>query len=234
MKERPEKTRAGALVLAATGALVSAFSAGMLVGRGVPSPRAPGAATSPEPVADPGVIRELQICQQEMAMPSTAQAAPPKAAAPPEAAGQDIPTTKATLEELEAERKRCRKSEILVNAEVCVAAARQFSALMALPKDGVMCGPKSRAADLIEQNFESCAAFGDNSADVRSDDLTKEESSLIADAIRIHQTLTEDELLRRLKEFVWTCTETPPQYPPGVNLNPRPRRGRDERTPQKP
>jgi hypothetical protein len=232
MKERPKKTRAGALVLAAAGALVSAFSTGVLVGRGMPSPRAPGAATSPEPVADPGVIRELHVCQQEVAALPTAQAAPPKAAAPPEEARQDIPTPKATLEELEAERKRCRKSEILVDAEVCVAAARHFNALMALPKDGVMCGPKSRAADLIEQNFESCAAFGDNSARFRSDDLTKEESSLIADATRIHQTLTEDELLRRLKEFVWTCTETPPQYPPGVNSNLRPKRGNDERTPQ--
>jgi hypothetical protein len=105
---------------------------------------------------------------------------------------------------------------------------------MALPKDGLICGPKSRAADLIEDNFESCAAFSDNSTDLRSDDLTKEESSLIADAIRVHQTLTEDELLRRLKEFVFTCTETPPQYPPGVDLNRRPKRGNDERTPQEP
>jgi hypothetical protein len=222
MKERPKKTRAGALVLVAVGALIPAFGAGVLVGRGMPDPSPPGAATSPEPVADPGVIRELNACQQEVAMLPTARAAPSKAEAPPEEAKQDVPKTKATLEELEAERKRCRKSEILVNAEVCVAAARHFNALMALPKDGVLCGPKSRAADLIEQDFESCAAFGDDSARLRSDDLTKEESSIIADAIRVHQTLTEDELLRRLKEFVWTCTEAPPQYPPGAKLGPPP------------
>jgi hypothetical protein len=231
VEESPKKTRSGALVLAAAGALVLAFGAGVLVGRG-PEQRAPAAVTSPEPVADPGVIRELNVCQERVAALRTAQAAPLTDAAPPEGARQDVPTTSATLEDLDVERKRCRKSQILVNAEVCVAAARQFNALIALPKDGLYCGPKSRAADLIEDNFESCAAFGDNSTDLRSDDLTKEESSLIADAIRVHQTLTEDELLRRLKEFVFTCTETPPQYPPGWNG--KRKRGNDERTPQEP
>ncbi|WP_437279486.1 hypothetical protein WME90_02720 [Sorangium sp. So ce375] len=120
------------------------------------------------------------------------------------------------------ELKRCRKSEILVNAEVCSAAARQFSALMALPKDGLMCGPKSRSADLIEQNFESCAALSDIPADFRSGDLTKEESSLVAEAIRVRETLTEDELLRSLKEFVWTCTETPPKLPSMMKQAPNP------------
>jgi hypothetical protein len=192
----------------------------------MPEQRAPGAETSPEPVADPGVIRELNVCQEKVAALRTAQAE----AAPSEEARQGVPETKATLEALEVERKRCKKSQILVYAEVCVAAARQFNALMALPKDGLYCGPKSSSADLIEDNFESCTAFGDSSTDLRSDDLTKEESSLIAEAIRVHQTLTEDELLRRLKEFVFTCTETPPQYPPG--WNPRRKRGNDERTPQ--
>lgn len=120
------------------------------------------------------------------------------------------------------ELKRCRKSEILVNAEVCSAAARQLSALMALPKDGLMCGPKSRSADLIEKNFESCAVLSEIPADFRSDDLTKEESSLVAEAIRVRETLTEDELLRSLKEFVWTCTETPPKLPPMLKQAPKP------------
>ncbi|MRG96119.1 hypothetical protein GF068_29980 [Polyangium spumosum] len=105
----------------------------------------------------------------------------------------------------------------MTSAEVCVAAARQFHVLLALPKDGLMCGPKSRAADLVEENFERCAMFADVPPDYRADDLTKEQSSLIAEAVRIHRTLTEDELLRRLKEFVFTCTETPPKYPPGVD-----------------
>jgi len=227
MKESAKKTRSGALVLAAAGALIPAFGAGVLVGRGMPEQSAPDSATSPEPVADPGVLRDLDVCQEKVAALRTPQAD----AAPPEEARQDVPTTKATLEELEVERKRCRKSRLLVNAEVCVAAVRQFNALMALPKDGMLCGPKSRAADLIEENFESCAVFGDTSEDGSGGDLTKEESSLLADAIRVHQRLTEDELLRRLKEFVSTCTETPPQYPPGVDLNQRPKRGRDERTP---
>jgi hypothetical protein len=234
VEESPTKTRSGVFVLAVAGALVPAFGAGVLVGRGMPEQRAPAAATSPEPVADPGVIRELNVCQEKVAALRTARAAPLTDAAPPEEARQDVPTTRATLEELEVERKRCRKSQLLVNAEVCVAAARQFNALMALPKDGLLCGPKSRAADLIEENFESCAVFGNTSADGSGDDLTKEQSSLISDAIRVHQTLTEDELLRRLKDFVFTCTETPPQYPPGVDLNRRPRRGRDEPAPREP
>ncbi|WP_044963775.1 hypothetical protein [Sorangium cellulosum] len=85
-----------------------------------------------------------------------------------------------------------------------------------------MCGPKSRAADLIEQNFDSCAALSHIPADFRSGDLTKEESSLVAEAIRVREELTEEELLRSLKEFVWTCTETPPKLPPMMKQAPEP------------
>lgn len=236
MAEIPKRTRLGVFVLAGAGALALVFGAGVLVGRAIPERSAPEAETSPDPVADPELLGKLQVCRQKAVAlaDDMAQAAPPKEAVLAKDAGQEIPATKATVEELEVERKRCRKSELLINAEVCVAAARQFNALTALPQDGLVCGPKSRSADLVEVNFESCAVFGGNQADIGSDDFTKEESSLIADAIRVHQTLTEDELLRRLKDFVSACTETRPQYPPGVNRDRRPKGRRDERTPQKP
>lgn len=130
-----------------------------------------------------------------------------------------------TVDGLEAELRRCTRSELVVSAEVCGAAARQFEALMALPKDGQLCGPKSRAADLVEENFERCAAIADLHAKVRPDDLTKEQASVIAEAIRIHKTLSEEELLRRLKEFVYTCTEVTPKRPPGLREGPPKRSG---------
>jgi hypothetical protein len=148
-----------------------------------------------------------------VATPATADASPGDA----ERIVAQAPTT---VEGLEAELRRCTKSELVVDAEVCSAAARQFEALMALPKDGQSCGPKSRAADLVEENFERCAAVAEIAAGVRPDDLTKEQASVIAEAMRIHQTLTEKELLRQLKEFVYTCTDVTPERPPGLRTGP--------------
>ncbi|WP_437644541.1 hypothetical protein [Sorangium sp. So ce362] len=225
MTESAKKTGHAIRVLAATVLLVPAFGSGVLVGRSILDRRPPAEEKRAEPASDPRKRidrRELAACQEKLAGHSEPQATASAADAPPGEGQQDAPEKAATVEELEVELKRCRKSEILVNAEVCSAAARQFSALMALPKDGLMCGPKSRSADLIEQNFESCAALSDIPADFRSGDLTKEESSLVAEAIRVRQTLTEDELLRSLKEFVWTCTETPPKLPPMMKQAPKP------------
>jgi len=161
------------------------------------------------------VRKDLSACQDKLARRLKGQRTLADGGDAPEGG---VVETAVTVEGLEGELRACRKSGVLVNAEVCVAAKRQFDALMAVPHDGLMCGPKSRAADIIEDNFESCAVFGDNSVDVRSKDLTKDEAKMIAEAIRIHQTLTEEEFLRRLKEFVFTCTDVPkktePENPP--------------------
>ncbi|WP_437328901.1 hypothetical protein [Sorangium sp. So ce381] len=225
MTENGKKTGHAIRVLAATLLLVPAFGSGVLVGRSLLDQRTPAKEKRAEPASDPWMPidrRELAACREELAARSEPRTTASAAEAPPGEERQDTPGRVATVDELEAELKRCKKSEILVNAEVCSAAARQFNALMALPKDGLMCGPKSRSADLIEKNFESCAALSDIPADFRSDDLTKEESSLVAEALRVRRTLTEDELLRSLKEFVWTCTETPPKLPPMPKQAPKP------------
>lgn len=225
MTESAKKTGHALRVLAATVLLVPAFGSGVLVGRSLLDRRPPAKEKGAEPTSDPWMRIDrsaLAACREELAARSAPRATASAVDAPPGEGRQDTPERAATVEELEVELKRCRKSEILVNAEVCSAAARQLSALMALPKDGLMCGPKSRSADLIEKNFESCAVLSEIPADFRSDDLTKEESSLVAEAIRVRETLTEDELLRSLKEFVWTCTETPPKLPPMLKQAPKP------------
>jgi hypothetical protein len=224
MTENATKTGHAVRVLAATVLLVPAFGSGVLVGRSLLDRRPPAKEKSAEPASDLWIRMdrgELAACRERLGARPEPRATASAAEAPPGEGRQDAPARAATVDELEVELKRCRKSEILVNAEVCSAAARQFSALMALPKDGLMCGPKSRSADLIEQNFDSCAALSDIPADFRSGDLTKEESSLVAEAIRVRETLTEDELLRSLKEFVWTCTETPPKLPPMMKQAPK-------------
>jgi hypothetical protein len=183
---------------------------------------------------DPSLRRELSACQEKLAERTKARATSSDAAAAPDGAQQDASERPATVEALEGELKSCKKSRRLVNAEVCSAAAGQFDALLALPKDGLLCGPKSRAADLIERNFEHCDDFADSAAGGISEDLTKEEASLMAEAIRVQRAYPDQEVRRRLKEFVFTCTETPPKYPPGVNSSRRLERGTDERTPPKP
>jgi hypothetical protein len=225
MTENAKKASHAIRVLAATVLLVSAFGSGVLVGRAILDRRPPATEKRAASTSEPWMRtdrRALAACQEKLAARSEPQATASAADAPPGEGQQDAPEKAATVEELEVKLKRCRKSEILVKAEVCSAAARQFSTLMALPRDGLMCGPKSRAADLIENNFESCGALSEILVDSRLNDLTKEESSLVAEAIRVRQTLTEDELLRRLKEFVWTCTETPPKPPPMLKQAPKP------------
>jgi hypothetical protein len=216
MPERPKTTLPAARLLLAAALFVPAFVGGVLAGRSLG--RKPAAAeTKPAPrPADRFELAELSTCQEKLAARLQARAAPSAADAAPGEPAADASPAPVTVEQLEAEHKRCRKSEVLVDAEVCVAGRHQFDALMASAKNGWGCGPKSRVADLIEENFERCATFADAPADVLSDDLTKEQSSRIAEAIRIHKTLTEDELLGRLKEFVFTCTETTPIRPPGL------------------
>lgn len=220
-----EKPRHSVPLIAAADLLVPVFGAGIFAGRSIPerSPSADGEKPAERP-ADRATQAELSACQKKLAVHSQGGATPSDAAAPPEDANRDAAERPATVEALEGKLSQCKRRDLMTSAEVCVAAARQFHALLALPKDGLMCGPKSRAADLVEENFERCAVFADIPPDYRADELTKEQSSLVAEAIRIHRTLTEDELLRRLKEFVLTCTETPPKYPPGVDRsNPRKR-----------
>ncbi|WP_438035829.1 hypothetical protein [Sorangium sp. So ce204] len=200
MTENAKKTGYAIRVLGATLLLVPAFGSGVLVGRSLLDRRTPAKERRAEPTSDPWMRRDrraLATCREELAARSAPRAAASAAEAPPGEERQSTPEREATVDELETELKRCRKSEILVAAEVCRAAVRQFKALMALPKDGLMCGPKSRSADLIERNFESCAALSEIPADFRSDELTKEEASLVAEAIRVRETLTEDELRRR-------------------------------------
>jgi hypothetical protein len=235
MTESAKKTRLTVPLVATAVLLVPTFVAGVLTGRSILGRRSPANEESAEPASNPRVQRarrELAACQEKRAARSEPRATPSAADAPSGEANHEAARARATAPELEGELKRCKKSEILVSAEVCSAAVREFNALMALPKDGRICGPKSRAADLIEDDYASCAAFVDVPADVRSDDLTKEESSLIADAVRVHQTLTEDELRRRLKEFVFTCTEVPPKRPPGLEQELNRWRKSRERRPQ--
>jgi uncharacterized membrane protein len=227
MTESAKKTRLTVPLVATAVLLVPTFVAGVLTGRSILGRRSPANEERAEPASNPRVQRarrELAACQEKRAARSEPRATPSATDAPSGEANHEAAEPKATAPELERELKRCKKSEILVSAEVCSAAAREFTALMASPQNGWICGPKSRAADLIEDDYASCAAFAAIPADVRSDDFTKEESSLIAEAVRVHQTLTEDELLRRLKEFVFTCTEVPPTRPPGFTQAPNQRR----------
>jgi hypothetical protein len=189
--------------IAAAVLLVPAFGAGVVIGGG--TGKRPMDVGAVEMGVDPRLQGEVLACQQKLATPPGARAR--SAGAAGEADG-GAPETAADVEALEKELKACRKSEVLVSAEVCSAAVRQFNALMALPNDGKLCGPKSRAADLIEENFERCAALAGIPADWNADSFTKEESRQIAEAIRVRETITEGELLRRLKEFVSTCTDT--------------------------
>ena len=218
MTEGSKKPRPPVPLIAAAALFVPVFGAGIYAGRSIPERSPSAAAEKPAgPPADRTTQVELSACQEKLAARSKARATPSDASAPPEETNEDAAEAPATIDALEGELSQCKGRGLLTSAEVCVAAARQFHALLALPKDGLMCGPKSRAADLVEENFERCAVFADVPPDYRADELTKEQSSLVAEAVRIHRTLTEDELLRRLKEFVFTCTETPPKYPPGVD-----------------
>jgi hypothetical protein len=201
------------------------------VGRSMPEQRPPTSGASERARSDYWMWKDRQdlaACQEKLAAQTAAAAIASNAGASVQAVNEDAGRAPATVEELETERKRCLKSEILTSAEICSAAGRQFEALMALPQDGQQCGPKSRAADLVEEDFERCAAFADMPTEVRAEDLTKEQASVIAEAIRVHRTLSEDELLRRLKEFVYTCTDVTPERPPGLR-DPR----KDRRDPSK-
>jgi hypothetical protein len=210
MKERPKKTRAGALVLVAVGALIPAFGAGVLVGRGMPSPRAPGAATSPEPVADPGVIRELQICQQELAMPPTAQLALPKAAAPPEEARRDAPATAAEVKALERDVKECEKGVVLAHAEVCGAVGHQLELMDKLTTlNRISCYSKAKVGAYIKENFKNCAALGD--APPNLDNLTKEEADKVAQALNVYKTIDEARIDEHIKKIYRACIEKFPE-----------------------
>ncbi len=219
MKGRPE--RAGfAIRIAAAILLAAVFGAGIWVGRTALGPKAPPEETPSVSNADPRTRTargELEACREKLSARSQGRRGLSDAGAASEDAGRGAEEAPVTLEALEAERSRCKKSERLVSAEVCVAAARQYRALLSLPKDGLMCGPKSRAADLIEDNFAYCDALSDIPADEGAGALTKEEASLLEEARRVRETYPEDEVLRRLKEFVFTCTETPPKVPPGVD-----------------
>lgn len=117
---------------------------------------------------------DLDSCRDRLAVEAAAAAIGSTAGVTGEPLRGDAGGVPATIEELEAERNRCRKSEMVTSAEVCVAAGRQFEALMALPKDGQSCGPKSRAADLVEEDFEHCDVFADPPTAVALNDLTTE------------------------------------------------------------
>lgn len=214
-----KRTRCRVPLIAAAVLFVPAVGAGVFVGRKIPE-RRPAAITTSVGTGTSHWQRQdrttLDSCQEKLAALTKPRATVANADASPGEAERDAAQPPATIEGLNAELRRCTKSEIVTSAEVCVAAARQFEALMALPKDGLRCGRKSRAADLIEENFERCGAFADMQADVRPDDLTKEQASVIAEATRVRKTLTEEELLRRLKEFVYTCTGVTPMLPPGL------------------
>jgi hypothetical protein len=232
MTESAKRARLPIPFLAAAVLLVPAFGAGVFAGRSIPErqPKATGAGSG----SDPSVRsdrEDLASCQEKLAALPEAGATPSTTGGPAQEESADAGRALATVEELEAERKRCKKSTRLVNAEVCVAAARQFEALMALPKDGLTCGPKSRAADLIEENFESCDDFVGPPAG-GSEDLTKEEAALVAEATRVERAYPPEKVRARLKDFVWTCTETPPKYPPGLDLNKRPKRRETDGTDQ--
>ncbi|WP_136922679.1 hypothetical protein [Polyangium aurulentum] len=220
-------------ILAAAVLFVPAVGAGVFVGRSIPERRPPATETGTGSRSNPLRFerRELADCQEKLAAPPEALAAPSTTGAPAEDGGRDAGRAPSTVEELGAELGRCKKSTRLVNAEVCIAAARQFDALMALPKNGLACGPKSRAGDLIEENFERCDDFVDPPAG-GSEDLTKEEAALVAEATRVERAYPAEEVRRRLKEFVFTCTEMPPQYPPGLDWSKRPKRRETDGTPQ--
>jgi len=218
MTEGAKKPRRPVPLIAAAVLSVLVFGAGIFAGRSIPERSPSAAAKNPaERPADRATQAELSACHEKLAARLRARATPSDAAAPPDEANRDAGERPATVETLEGDLSQCKRRSLLTSAEVCVAAERQFHVLMALPEDGVMCGPKSRAADLVEDNFESCAEFADIPPGHRADELTKEQASLVEEAIRIQRTLTEDELLRRLKEFVFTCTEGSPKYPPGVD-----------------
>jgi hypothetical protein len=238
MPESARKARSPLPLLAAALLFVPAFGAGVFVGRSIPERRPPATEKSTGYSSDPRVRIDrsaLASCQEQLTAPPDAPAPPSTNATPLDDVKADAGRPPATVEALEAELKRCKTSTRLVNAEVCSAAARQLDALMALPKDGLMCGPKSRAADLIEENFERCDDFIDSAAGGSAEDLTKEEARLIAEAIRVRRAYPDEEVLRRLKEFAWTCTETPPKYPPGIDWSKRlDKRKADERAPQQP
>ena len=208
---------------------VPAVVTGVFVGRSIPERGSPAITPAITTSAESGAShwrqqdrRDLATCQEKLAAQKTLPtvASTSVADASPGDAGRDATQVPTTVEGLETELRRCTKSELVVSAEVCKAAARQFEALMALPKDGQSCGPKSRAADLVEENFERCDVIAELYAAVRPDDLTKEQASVIAEAMQIHKTLTEEELLRRLKEFVYTCTDVTPERPPGLRKGP--------------
>jgi len=202
MKQTP--TRAGLthrLLLAAV-LLVPTFGAGVLVGRLLLGRNAPAEEQRAEAQAGDADADALAACRQELTtLPKTRTVS-----------SADAETSAlepaARIESLKTQIKACRKSEVLVNAEICSAAGRHYAAITALPDNGVLCIQRARAASFIEEDFEKCDGLEDIPNDLDLDALTKEERNTVVDAIKVHNTIAEDELHKRLSTVYETCFKT--------------------------
>jgi len=204
MRGRRENERPALWPIVATILFLSALGVGVTLGRMNPERRSTAEEAQPTTRADvtARLLREdLASCREKLA--AHAKAADVRGTRTNGRASARFTTDI----ELEAELVRCTKSETLKRSEVCVAARRQFDALMAVPGSGA-CRVKSIAAAVIERDFEWCAALSDLPADLASGALTKEESRLVADALRVRDDLVENKLARKLKVFTWDCIET--------------------------
>jgi hypothetical protein len=117
-------------------------------------------------------------------------------------------TPAARLAALNTQVETCRKSEVLVNAEICSSVARHYAAIMALPDNGVLCIQRARAASFIEEDFEKCDDLAEMPDDLDLDSLTQEERSTLFEAVKVRKTISEDELRKQMGNVYETCFKT--------------------------
>lgn len=194
--------------LAAFALLAPAFGGGMFFGRSCLGPRPPADAQPAEPAADAGDEDMLAQCQQALrALPRIRSSPLASAEALPDADASAL-TPKARVDALQAQIKTCRKSEVLVNAEICASVGRHYAAILALPDNGVLCIQRARAASFIEEDYEKCDDFAELPNDLDLDSLTKEERSTLLEAVKVRKTIGEDELRKQMGHVYETCFAT--------------------------
>ncbi len=168
-------------VLAGVCLLVAAFVAGLGVGRANrDKPRPPETAR----VTNPGRAdfnEALAACEDEMEALSQPSPNASTTDAMSDEAKQAVAEKAATVEVLENELRGCRKSDLLLDAELCTASDRySFALLLPVLHADQKCSDKLGVGDLIIRHSEQCLNFEDD-RDVEELDMGTFSDTEVAD-----------------------------------------------------
>lgn len=208
MRQTPERGRL-ALRLAAVALLAPTFGLGVLVGRfSFFKENAPVNTEGAGSAFDAGDEDALSTCRQALRALPRIHSRRLRSADANTDANTDVLTPEARVGALQAQISTCRKSEVLVDAELCASVGRHYAAMLALPDNGVLCIQRARAASFIEEDYEKCDDFAKIPDDIDLDSLTKEERGTLLEAVRVRKTIREDELRKQLGKVQETCFAT--------------------------